>query len=126
MNKLQKDVYSFHKKFDCIRNNFPKLINVNDALARLLLIEEEAKELKDAIYDDDLPEIADALVDLMYVTLGSAVAYGINIQPVWNEVHKTNMAKEGGGKRYDGKILKPKNWEPPNIKKLLEQQGWKP
>ena len=48
--------------------------------------------------------------------------YGIDIRPIWDEVHRTNMAKEGGGSRTDGKIMKPAGWQPPDIAGLLARQ----
>jgi len=84
-------------------------------------MEEELREFGEAARHRDLPEIADALADLIYVTLGTAITYGIDLRPVWDEVQRANMAKVGGPKREDGKQLKPEGWEPPNIKKALQQ-----
>lgn len=71
---------------------------------------------------DVLVEVADGLADLIYVCLYTANAYGIDMEPVWNEVQRTNMAKKGGPIREDGKAMKPTGWEPPNIKAILEAQ----
>jgi predicted HAD superfamily Cof-like phosphohydrolase len=74
----------------------------------------------------DLPAVADALVDLGYVTEGLFIRLGINATPLWAEVHRTNMLKVGGPKRVsDGKLLRPEGWTPPLIKKLLREQGYK-
>ena len=75
-----------------------------------------------AMGQGDLVEIADGLADLIYVLIGTSIAYGIDLEPIWDEVHKTNMAKVGGGVRGDGKILKPEGWEPPEIERLLVAQ----
>jgi len=69
-------------------------------------------------------ERADGLIDLEYVTLGTHVLLGINSTPLWQEVQKCNMAKEGGATRYDGKICKPPNWIGPDIEGALRKQGW--
>ena len=69
-------------------------------------------------------EIADGICDSIYVLLGAALELGINITPLWDEVQRTNMAKEGGAIREDGKILKPEGWKPPVISRLLKEQGW--
>lgn len=89
------------------------------------LIAEEHQELQEAmdkIIDEDDDEanmvaIADGLADLIYVCIGTALNLGINLERVWDAVHASNMAKVKGGvvKRDDGKILKPKGWEPPDI-----------
>lgn len=98
-----------------------------DAVAylRIRLIEEELEEFAKAALDADLVGIADALADLLYVVYGAACAYGIDIQPIFNAVHESNMAKFGPGsyKREDGKWIKPPDWQPPNLKQLLVAQG---
>lgn len=94
------------------------------------LIREEAQETylaleraPDALEAlDVLVEVADGLADLIYVCLYTANAYGIDMEPVWNEVQRTNMAKKGGPMSPTGKQLKPAGWEPPNIKAILEAQ----
>ena len=72
----------------------------------------------------DMVETADGLCDMIYVALGCAVEMGIDLAPLFEEVHATNMAKVNGPVRGDGKILKPEGWQPPQIAKLLREQGW--
>lgn len=84
------------------------------------LIEEEFKELKDAIEKNDKVEQLDALVDLIVVTIGAAHSLGTNIDSAWKEVMRTNFAKidrETGKvrKRDDGKVLKPAGWTAPEL-----------
>lgn len=77
--------------------------------------------------DVDLPELIDASVDIDYVIEGLRVAFGVDSTPVWQEVHRTNMAKRGGSHREgDLKLLKPPGWVPPQIHTLLVAQGWTP
>lgn len=76
--------------------------------------------------DVDLPEAADALADLAYVTEGGWLTFGIDPQPVLDEVHRANISKVGGGKDAEGKKLKPPGWTPPDIARVLREQGWKP
>lgn len=96
---------------------------------RINLIYEEAREFEiaalDADWTCDLTDVADALADLLYVVYGAACAYGIDIQPIFDAVHESNMAKFGPGsyKREDGKWIKPPDWQPPNLKQLLVAQG---
>jgi predicted HAD superfamily Cof-like phosphohydrolase len=81
-------------------------------------------ELHHAMLEFNVPEVADAIADLIYVLLGTAVTYGIDIGPIWDAVHAANMAKSGGRQREDGKWEKPAGWRPPDIDGLLRQQGW--
>lgn len=122
MLKIQKDVLDFHKKFNCLINDKPTLINKKDYVLRTRLIEEELDEYAEAARQGDLTEVADALADLMYVIVGTAVSFGIDLEPIWDEVHRSNMEKEGGGTREDGKIMKPVGWKSPDIKRLIEEQ----
>lgn len=62
---------------------------------------------------------ADALGDLLYVVFGAAVTFGIDMGPIFDEIHRSNMTKIGGPVRPDGKRLKPATYEPPNLKPLL-------
>lgn len=86
---------------------------------RAELIREEAAETVKAIEDGDLVAAIDGLCDLLYVTYGAAVEWGIDLAPFWDEVHRTNMAKVGGPTRGDGKKLKPPGWTPPDIAGIL-------
>jgi hypothetical protein len=67
--------------------------------------------------------VADGIVDAIYVLIGAAITYGIDIRPVWQAVHAANMAKEGGATREDGKVQKPPGWQPPDIAGILAAQG---
>lgn len=86
------------------------------------LIKEEYSELFDDA--ENLVDELDALLDLIVVTVGAILSMGINPQEAWDEVMRTNFAKidkETGKvrKRPDGKILKPDNWQPPNLEKFF-------
>lgn len=70
----------------------------------------------------DFEEAIDGLCDLIYVVLGSAVAWGIDLDPFFREVQRANMEKLKGPKRDDGKQLKPEGWQPPDIEKILIRQ----
>jgi predicted HAD superfamily Cof-like phosphohydrolase len=105
-------------------SKIPHIPSVEDKELRKALITEEIKETLNAIEYDDLVELADGLADAVVVLLGTAITYGIDLRPVWSEVHRSNMTKKGGAVREDGKLLKPKWFSPPDIKKELELQGW--
>jgi predicted HAD superfamily Cof-like phosphohydrolase len=88
------------------------------------LIEEEFKELKVAIDDNDKVETLDALIDILVVTIGAIHSMGADAEGAWREVMQTNFAKidEDGKvrKREDGKILKPLGWTPPELKQFVK------
>ena len=86
----------------------------------LTLIDEEHKELHEAVEANDRVEQLDALVDILVVTMGAIRAGGFDGEGARNEVMRTNFAKidlETGKvrKREDGKVLKPEGWEPPQL-----------
>jgi predicted HAD superfamily Cof-like phosphohydrolase len=90
----------------------------------LNLIEEEHQELKEAVSAEDTVEVLDALVDILVVTIGAINSIGADGEGAWNEVMRTNFAKvdpETGKvrRRADGKVLKPPNWSPPNLKPFI-------
>jgi predicted HAD superfamily Cof-like phosphohydrolase len=90
---------------------------------RSSLIEEELSELKEAVKNKDIVEVADALTDILYVTYGAGHAYGINLDKCFEEVQNSNMSKlsEDGKPIYNdiGKVMKGPNYFKPNLKKFL-------
>jgi predicted HAD superfamily Cof-like phosphohydrolase len=73
-----------------------------------------------------LADQMDAMVDILYYMLDACAKKGIDLEPVFNEVHKANMNKIIDGKiirRNDGKILKPENWKAPDIRSIAEYQS---
>ena len=100
--------------------SFPseKIINL-----RIALIEEELSELKEAVNNRNLTEVADALADILYVTYGAGHAYGIDLDKCFDEVQNSNMSKlgEDGKPIYNesGKVMKGPNYFKPNLKKFL-------
>jgi|TARA_B100001093_G_C26756141_1_gene983491 predicted HAD superfamily Cof-like phosphohydrolase len=100
--------------------SFPseKIINLRSAL-----IEEELSELKEAVNNRNLTEVADALADILYVTYGAGHAYGIDLDKCFDEVQNSNMSKlgEDGKPIYNesGKVMKGPNYFKPNLKKFL-------
>ncbi|KKM62644.1 hypothetical protein LCGC14_1519650 [marine sediment metagenome] len=118
----QQDIVDFHKAMNHYIASKPEIPPEKVVRLRHRLIEEEMKETLKAIHMEDLVEIADGIADSIVVLLGTAVSYGIDIRPVWDEVNKSNMAKIGGGKDAGGKSLKPPGWTPPRIKEILDSQ----
>jgi len=87
------------------------------------LIKEELEELKVAIENKDLLEVADALTDILYVTYGAGHAFGIDLDKCFEEVQNSNMSKLGkdGKPIYNesGKVMKGPNYFKPNLLKFL-------
>ena len=125
--KLQTDMKKMMDLFGQTTRRFPEDPKVSDQEAKLRhkLIEEESQELLVALESGHLPSIAHELVDVLVVTIGTANNYGIELDDLWNAVMKANLAKVGGPKDpVTGKQLKPKDWQPANIKAELRNQGW--
>ena len=97
--------------------------NKNIVNLRLNLIKEELEELQEAIKQEDLLEVADALTDILYVTYGAGHAFGIDLDNCFNEVQKSNMSKLGAdGKpiyNQSGKVMKGPKYFKPNLKQFL-------
>jgi len=90
---------------------------------RVDLIAEEFLELREAIANEDIVEIADALTDLLYVVYGAGHAFGIDLDECFLEVHASNMSKlDDDGQpiyREDGKVLKSDNYFEPDLASVL-------
>lgn len=71
----------------------------------------------------DLARLAHELVDLLYVTYGALLAFGIPADRVFGEVHRANLAKETGPTRADGKRMKPADWTPADVLAILQDDG---
>ena len=87
------------------------------------LIEEELSELRIAIKNKNIKEVADALTDILYVTYGAGHSFGINLDDCFNEVQKSNMSKLGSdGKpiyNESGKVMKGPNYFKPDLSKFV-------
>lgn len=89
---------------------------------RFSLIEEEFKELIHAFEQEpvDTVGVADALADLCYVVIGTAIEWDVPLAEVFAEVHRSNMTKSRDNVRADGKITKGESFKPPRIAEILE------
>ena len=91
---------------------------------RISLINEELDELKQAISEKNLTEVADALTDILYVTYGAGYAYGIDLDQCFKEVQRANMSKlgEDGKPIYNdqGKVMKGPNYTKPDLSKFVK------
>ena len=90
---------------------------------RYNLIREELEELKQAMDNKDILEVADALTDILYVTYGAGHAFGIDLDKCFEEVQNSNMSKlDGNGKpiyNESGKVMKGPNYFKPDLSKFV-------
>lgn len=115
-------VLEFHEQFDIHVATQPAIPDEATQKLRIRLIQEEFNELQEALTIQDLSAIAKELADLLYVVYGTAVSCGVDMEPVFREVHRSNMSKIGGHKRDDGKWVKPPTYSPAQIQTILNVQ----
>ena len=133
--KMFEQVSRFHREFglpapDPARP--PALVDHATAQFRLALLREELRETEDAVACGDLPDVADGLVDLVYVALGTAIFYNLPWEDLFDEVQRANMRKCRARRARQSRrastldVVKPADWRPPDIKKILRRHGWRP
>lgn len=92
----------------------------NDGGMRGIELRVEQREHNDGTpVEPNWVEMIDALCDLLYVTIGGAVAMGLDLTEMFEEVHRSNMQKLGGKTNEFGKTEKPRGWKPPNLRAML-------
>jgi predicted HAD superfamily Cof-like phosphohydrolase len=120
---LEQQVNQFNETYKKDMSPIPRLPTEPEATLMVDLIDEERMELKRAIDNGDLVEVADAIADILYVTAQQARLIGLPIDALLREVQRSNMSKLGAdGKpvyREDGKVLKGPNFSEPDIAKVL-------
>ena len=116
-------VKTFMKTFGQEVKNKPSFSTDKINSLRYDLIEEELEELKIAIKNKDLLEVADALTDILYVTYGAGHAFGIDLDKCFEEVQNSNMSKLGeeGKPIYNesGKVMKGPKYFKPDLTKFV-------
>ena len=117
-------VREFHERLGVPAPTVPALPGADRIALRVRLIREEQAEFEAAAAGGDVPGAADALADLVYVAVGAAIEFGVDLEPVFAAVHAANLQKVGGGRRADGKVQKPEGWRHPDIAGILRAQGW--
>ena len=123
MTNFQK-VKNFMQTFGQEVKSSPSFSSVKINELRYNLIKEELDEFKQALDNDDLLEVADALTDILYVTYGAGHAFGINLDACFEEVQNSNMSKLGkdGKPIYNeqGKVMKGPNYFKPDLSKFIK------
>ncbi len=124
LTHLLHDVRVFHHACDQPVLQEPTIPTQPRVDLRIALIEEEWIELQEAVANEDIVEIADALGDIVYVVVGMALEFGLPLDRVWAEIQASNMAKvdsaTGKARKFpNGKVMKPDGWQPPNVRRAL-------
>lgn len=143
---LQHDVYQFHEKFGLLLSTRPTHLTQRKLIERIECLQEELDEFIKAcgveriepnadrereknykvVDSQDIAGQADALVDLVYFALGTAVMMGLPFRALWDDVQRANMAKVRGvtqrGHKVD--VKKPEGWVGPQTMKVLEAHGY--
>jgi len=123
MNQEQQMVHQFHERFGLRTNTRPSLPGTAVHRLRTLLMEEGLAEFRNAGEAEDLVGVADALGDLLYVVYGAAAEYGVDLEPVFAEIHRANMTKDSRARcRADGKVSKGAAYQPPDVRGVVESQ----
>jgi len=123
MSVEQEMVTAFHRAFDIAIGTLPAVPDTATCALRVSLIQEEFAEVCEALSQRDIEAVAKELADLLYVVYGTAVSCGIDMAPIFREVHRSNMSKVGGHKRADGKWIKPPDYSPARLQPILAAQG---
>lgn len=124
------DVAAFHEACDVPVLDKPAVPTADRRVLRRELIREEFQELTAEMHKDrnsvDLANLGKEIADLIVVLIGTALEYGLPLDEIWDEVHRSNMSKldpETGKavKRSDGKVLKGPNYRPADIRSIVEK-----
>ena len=124
-DKFLQDIKDFHVKFGLEYIGPPRELKQKASLFRQHFMQEELDEYHNAVRAGDLAEQFDALIDLVYVALGTAYMQGLPFEPGWDRVHYANMLKvrvtgAGMSKRdSDLDVGKPSGWVPPYLGDLV-------
>lgn len=135
-----KSVREFHEAVGSADPSVPTEPSEATLVLRRTLIEEEYREVQEAFRklqrapsgkatENSFNALVHELTDMLYVTYGALLAFGVEPDEVFAEVHRANMQKVSGPRRQDGKQLKPTGWRPADVPAVLvrqRQRGWKP
>lgn len=127
MKKQLTAVKEFHNSFGLgVSEELKASLGEQKNLLRFNLMKEENEEYLEAVQNNDIVEIADALGDMLYILCGTILEHGLQykIEEVFEEIQRSNMSKLGeDGKpiyREDGKVMKGPNYFKPNFETILK------
>lgn len=127
MERQILQVKQFQEAFGVDLPKRPTLLPKNRAAFRQVLLEEEVDEIRRGFESEDIVQVADGIIDSMYILIGTAHEYGFSdrLSILFDEVHRSNMSKMGrDGKaifREDGKVMKPDTYSPPKLATILQR-----
>ena len=122
---LPEDIEQFHRKFDLSPNEKPGPLNFELQDFRTNFLKEELREYEIAIVSCDCEKAFDALIDLVYVALGTAYLHGFPFAEGWARVHEANMKKIRAVREVDSlrgttfDVVKPDGWTAPDLSDLV-------
>lgn len=124
MNPIIASLLEFNNAFEIPKLENPGIGSEELIELRIKLLQEEVAEYAEAARGGDLVEVLDALADIAYILAGTVINHGMQyvFDDAFAEVHRSNMAKLVDGKvlrREDGKVMKPENWQPPNLSQFI-------
>ena len=124
MNPIIASLLEFNNAFEIPKIENPGIGSEELIELRIKLLQEEVAEYAEAARGGDLVEVLDALADIAYILAGTVINHGMQhvFDDAFAEVHRSNMAKLVDGKvlrREDGKVMKPENWQPPNLSQFI-------
>jgi predicted HAD superfamily Cof-like phosphohydrolase len=120
-----QNIKDFHEKFDLMYTGSPRELTLREAEFRFQFICEELNEYGTAVTKRDLESQLDALVDLVYVAMGTAYMHGFPFDEAWRRVHAANMKKvrvtqvEQSTRGSTLDVVKPPGWEKPSLLDLV-------
>ncbi len=118
------DVIDFHNKYGLVYTGKVRPLDKSTQAYRIHFL----KEFIQSANLDDTVGMADALIDIVYVAMGTAYMMGLPWQKLWDEVQRTNMNKIRATDANQSKrknlldVIKPEGWEPPNLKAIIDEQ----
>lgn len=118
MNKAQNMVFDYHMKMGFTIGYHPVMISQAQVKDRSDILQKEVNELRVALEAEDLVEVADGIGDALYVLYGTAIACGLDMTRIFEEIHRSNMTKIPPP-TSTGKAIKGENYSPPNLKFVL-------
>lgn len=131
MGSNYEDVAAFNTKFDLSTKVGPQPWDDTLIEFRARFLQEELDEFNEGVEEHDHAKMADALIDLVYVALGTALVLGYPWQALWDDVQRANMSKERAardgsnsarGSAWD--VVKPEGWRPPETEVELSRHGF--
>jgi predicted HAD superfamily Cof-like phosphohydrolase len=126
MNTNYQDVVDFHNKFGLKYDGKPNPLDTSTQSYRVHFLEEELSEFTSSANLDDVVGMADALVDIVYVAMGTAYMMGLPWQQLWDEVQRSNMDKVRASDASQSKrknsldVVKPQGCVGPDLKSIIE------